>query len=137
MVAEKDEVLVRPCMLRASVAPVVTRSRFNAVPGAIGVHQCVSPPLTSASVGGGGAKQNIKLRGLEDSDRQQKWWEDALNGNFPDEVRLVNNRLVRNGRWCVPTPPVYHSVAENHDALYLTTSSDGKHWKEKKPGCGN
>ena len=40
-------------------------------------------------------------------DRYKKMWQDALNGNFPDGVRLVDNKLVRNGRWCVPMPLVH------------------------------
>ena len=61
-------------------------------------------------------------------------WRDALNGNFQDGVRLVDNKLVRNGRWCVPTPLVHRLVAEYHDALHLTTSSVEKHWKEINHG---
>ena len=61
-------------------------------------------------------------------------WRDALNGNFQDGVRLVDNKLVRNGRWCVPTPLVHRLVAEYHDALHLTTSSVEKDWKEINHG---
>ena len=57
-------------------------------------------------------------------------WKDALNGNFQDGVRLVDNKLVRNGRWCVLTPLVHRLVAEYHDALDLTTSSVERQWKE-------
>ena len=46
----------------------------------------------------------------------------------------MDNKLVRNGRWCVPTPPVHRLVAEYHDALHLTTSSVEKHWKEINHG---
>ena len=42
----------------------------------------------------------------------------------------MDNKLVRNGRWCVPTSLVHRLVAEYHDALHLTTSSVEKHWKE-------
>ena len=42
----------------------------------------------------------------------------------------MDNKLVRNGRWCVPTPLVHRLVAEYHDALHLTTSSVEKHWNE-------
>ena len=59
-----------------------------------------------------------------------KMWQDALNGNFQDGVRLVDNKLVRNGRWCVPTSLVHRVVADHHDELHLTTSSVEKHWKE-------
>ena len=57
-------------------------------------------------------------------------WQDALNGSFQDGVRLVDNKLVRNGRWCVPMTLVHRLVAEYHDALQLTTFSVEKHWKE-------
>ena len=61
-------------------------------------------------------------------------WQDALNGSFQDGVRLVDNKHVRNGQWCVPTPLVHRLVAEYHDAFHLTTSSDEKHWKEINHG---
>ena len=54
-------------------------------------------------------------------------WQDALNGSFQDGVRLVDNKLVRNGRSCVPTLLVHRLVAEYHNALHLTTSSVEKH----------
>ena len=46
----------------------------------------------------------------------------------------MDNKLVRNGRWCIPTPLVHRLVAEYHDALHLTTSSVEKHWKEINHG---
>ena len=63
-------------------------------------------------------------------ERYKKMWQDALNGTFQDGVRLVNNKLVRTGWWCVPTSLVHRSVAKYHDALHSTTSSVEKHWKE-------
>ena len=60
----------------------------------------------------------------------KKIWKDALNGNFQDGVRLVDNKLVRNGWWCVPTPLVHRLVAQYHDALHSTTPSVKKHSKE-------
>ena len=66
--------------------------------------------------------------------RYKQMWQDALNGSFHDVVRLVDNKLVRNGRWCVPTPLVHRFVAEYHDAFHLTTSSVEKHWKEINHG---
>ena len=62
--------------------------------------------------------------------RYKTMWQDALKGSFQNRVRLVDNNLVRNGRWCVPTPLVHRLVAEYHDALQLDTSSVDKHWKE-------
>ena len=59
--------------------------------------------------------------------------QDALNGNFQDEVRLVDNKLVRNGRLCVPTSLVHGMVAEYHD-LHLTTSSVEEHRKQINHG---
>ena len=53
-------------------------------------------------------------------------WQDALNGNLPDEVTLLGNKLVRNA----PRPLVHHLVAEYDDALHLTTSTVEEHWKE-------
>ena len=46
----------------------------------------------------------------------------------------MENKLVRNGQWCVPTPLVHRLVAEYHDALHLTTSSVEKQWKEINHG---
>ena len=51
-------------------------------------------------------------------ERYTKMTKDALNGNFQDGVRLVDNKSVRNGRWCVPTPLVHRLVAEYHNALH-------------------
>ena len=42
----------------------------------------------------------------------------------------MDDKLVCNGRWCVPTPLVHSVVAKYHDALHLTTSCVEKHWKE-------
>ena len=56
--------------------------------------------------------------------------QDALNGSFQERVRLLDNKLVRNGGSCVPTSLVHRLVAKYHDALHLTTSSLEKHWKE-------
>ena len=55
MAAEKEELLARPLVFRAVVAPVVTR--FKAAPHAIGEPACDPPPLASASVGGGRSKR--------------------------------------------------------------------------------
>ena len=46
----------------------------------------------------------------------------------------MDNKLVRNGRWYVPTPLVHRLVAKYHDALHLTTSSVEKHCKEINHG---
>ena len=54
MAAEKEELLARPLVFRAVVAPVVTRSK--AVPRATGAPACDSPPRALAPVGGGGGK---------------------------------------------------------------------------------
>ena len=67
-------------------------------------------------------------------ERYKNLWQDALNGDFQNGVRLVDEKLVRNGRWCVPTPLVHRLVAEYHDALHLTTFSVEKHWKEINHG---
>ena len=61
-------------------------------------------------------------------------WQDAWNGSFKDGVRLVDNKLVRNGGWCVPTLLVHRLVAEYHDALHVTTSSVEKDWTEINHG---
>ena len=61
-------------------------------------------------------------------------WQDALNRNFQDRVRVVNSKLVRSGRWRVPTPLVHHLVAEYHDALNITTCSVERHWMEMNHG---
>ena len=50
-------------------------------------------------------------------ERYKKMWQDALNGNCQDGVRLVDNKLVRNGWWCVSTPLVHGLVAEYHNPL--------------------
>ena len=167
MAAEREELLARPLVFRAVVAPVVTRSK--AAPRAQGAPACDPPPLASPPVGGG-TKQKRKLRRLErivkirkswkshkkatpihgddapnafeinwakhypNCQRYKQMWQDALNGSFQDGVRLVDNKLVRNGRSCVPTPLVHCLVAEYHDAFHLTTSSVEKHWKEINHG---
>ena len=46
----------------------------------------------------------------------------------------MDNKLLRNGRWCVPTPLVHCLVAEYHEALHLITSSVEKHWKKINHG---
>ena len=46
----------------------------------------------------------------------------------------MDNKLVRNGRWCVPTPLVHCLVAEFHNALHLATCSVEKHWREPNHG---
>ena len=66
--------------------------------------------------------------------RYKKMSKDALNWNFQDRVRLVDNKNVRNGRWCVPTPLVHRLAAQYYDALHLTTSSSEKHRKENNHG---
>ena len=63
-------------------------------------------------------------------ERYKKMWQDASNGNFQDGVRLVDNKLIRNGRWCVPTSLVHCFVAEYHDVFHLTTFSVEQHLKE-------
>ena len=60
--AEKEELLARPLVFRAVVAPIVTRSK--AVPRAQGAPACDPPPLASPPVGGG-TKQKRKLRRLQ------------------------------------------------------------------------
>ena len=52
MVAEKEELLARPLVFRAVVAPANTRSK--AAPRAHGAPACDPPPLASAPVVGGG-----------------------------------------------------------------------------------
>ena len=169
MAAKKEELLPRPLVFRAVVAPVVTRS--NATPRAIEAPAPDLPPRASGPVfGGGGTKKTRKLRRLEqiakitkswgsnkkatpvhgedcpncfeihwakhypNCERYKQEWQDALNGNFQDGVRLVDNKLVSNGRWCVPTLLGHRLVAEYHDALHLTTSNVGKPWKELNHG---
>ena len=46
----------------------------------------------------------------------------------------MDNNLVCDGRWCVPTSPVHHLVADYQDALHLTTYSVEEHWKEINHG---
>ena len=60
-------------------------------------------------------------------ERSEKMWQDALTWSFQDGLRLVDNKLVRNGWWCPPTSLVHRLVAEYHDARHLTTSSVEKH----------
>ena len=169
LAAEKDELLARPLVFRAVVAPVVTRS--NAAPRAIEAPACDPPPRASAPVGGG-TKQKKKLRRLEriarirtswkshkkatlmhredapnafwinwaknypNCHRYKKMWQDALNGSFQDGVRLVDNKLVRDGWWCLPTSLVHRLVAEYHDALHLTTCSVVKKLEGNEPCRG-
>ena len=44
------------------------------------------------------------------------------------------NKLVCNGRWCVPTPLVHRLVAKYHNALHLTTCSVERDWKKINHG---
>ena len=46
----------------------------------------------------------------------------------------MDNKLVRNGRWCVPKSLVHRLVDQYHNALQLTTSSVEKHWKQNTHG---
>ena len=62
MAAEKEELLPRPLVFRAVVAPVVTRSK--AAPRAIGA-PAYDPPLSGFGSSGGGVRQNKKLWRLE------------------------------------------------------------------------
>ena len=77
-------------VFRAVVAPVVTRSRSNAAPGATGAPACDPAPRALAP-GGGGAKRTKELRKLEHIAKISKSWmchkkgtpihgEDAPNG---------------------------------------------------------
>ena len=69
MAAEKEELLARPLVFRAVVAPVVTRS--NAAPRAQGAPACDPPPLASPPVGGGGeAKEKALETGLNRQDKK-------------------------------------------------------------------
>ena len=45
-------------------------------------------------------------------------------------MRFLDNKLICNGRCCVPTSLVHRLVPEYHDALHLITSSVGKPRKE-------
>ena len=74
MAAEKNELLASPLMFGAILAPVITRSRAKAALRATGVLPCVPPPQDSASVGGGGVKQNKMLRRLERIVKIRKSW---------------------------------------------------------------
>ena len=71
MAAEKEELLARPLVFRAVVAPVVTRSK--AAPLAQGAPACDPPPLASPPVWGG-AKHKRKLRRLEQIVKRKKSW---------------------------------------------------------------
>ena len=63
MAAEKEELLARPLVIRAVVAPVVTRSK--AAPRATGAPACDPPPLASAPARGGGGGDEAKEKTLE------------------------------------------------------------------------
>ena len=163
MAAEKEELLAYPLMFRAIVALVVSRSPAKTAPSprAAGAPPCVPTPRASVAVGGGGTKQNKKLRRLDRIMKIRKSWkshknatgiqihaedapnvfeinwakcypncepykkfcQDALNGNFPDGLRLADNKLVRNERRGVHMPLVHRLVAKNHDVLHLAISS--------------
>ena len=57
MAAEKEELLARPLVFPAIVAPVLTRSRSNAVYQAQGAPACDPPPQALAPVIGGGSER--------------------------------------------------------------------------------
>ena len=71
MAAEKEELLARPLVFEAVVAPVVTRSK--AAPRAQGAPASDPPPLASAPVGGG-TKQKKKLRRNGANCQDKKSW---------------------------------------------------------------
>ena len=69
MAAEKEELLARPLVFRAVVAPVVTRSK--AAPRAQGAPTCDPPPLASPPVGGGDeAKEKASETGANCQDKK-------------------------------------------------------------------
>ena len=69
MAAEKEELLARPLVFRAVVAPVVTRSK--AAPRAQGAPACDPPPLASPPVGGGDeAKEKASETGANCQDKK-------------------------------------------------------------------
>ena len=69
MAAEKEELLARPLVFQAVVAPVVTRSK--AAPRAMGAPACDPPPLASAPVGGGDeAKEKTSETGANCQDKK-------------------------------------------------------------------
>ena len=65
--AGKEELLARPLLVWAVVAPVVTRS--EATPRAIGVPACDPPPRSSAPVGGGGRSKRKNFGDWSESPR--------------------------------------------------------------------
>ena len=93
MAADKEELLARPLVFRAVVAPVVIRCK--AAPRAIGAPARDPPPLASAPVGGG-TKQKKKLRRLERIAKIKKSWKSHKNATpihgedapnvFPDKL---------------------------------------------------
>ena len=103
-----------PFVFLAVVAPVVTRSRSREAPRAIAVPACEI----------NWAKHYLN------GDRYKRMWQDALNGNCQDGGELLDNKLVRKGRWCVATPLVHRLVVEYHNTLHVSTSSVEKHWRE-------
>ena len=64
MAAEKGELLARPLVFWAVVAPVVTGSRSNAALRAQGAPAC-DPPAQASAPGGGGRNRTKKLEKLE------------------------------------------------------------------------
>ncbi len=62
-------------------------------------------------------------------------WHNAQNGVFDDHTRLYKDKLVRNGRWCVPTGLQGRVAQEFHDLIHITTSGLDKHWTHLKTRC--
>ena len=78
MAAEKEELLARPLVFRANMAPVVTRSK--AAPRDQGAPACHPPPLALPPVGGGDeAKEKASETGANCPDK--KIWEVPQEGN--------------------------------------------------------
>ena len=73
MAAEKEELLACPLVFRATVAPVVTRSRSNAAPRAQVAPACDPPTRASAPVGGR-TKQKERLQKRERIAPMKRSW---------------------------------------------------------------
>ena len=122
MAAEKKELLARPLVFRAVVALVVTRSRAcDPTPRASApvrggtkktkklrrleqiakIEKSWKSHKKARHIHGEDAPKVLGINSAkhyQNCERYKKMWQDALNGSFQDRVRLVDDKLVRNGR---------------------------------------
>ena len=62
-------------------------------------------------------------------------WKDALEGKFEAEMRLMDGKLLRNGKWCVPNGLITEVTQAYHDAIHVAGGGKEKHWENLSKRC--